>query len=91
MLIGCCAMYIGVRGSKFQNLNARNLVRVIQHSLHVLCFILGFSLLASYSMNWGWTDPAAFVYAGLVIAFVVRVVVKQRRRIRRGVQGLQNA
>lgn len=88
MLIACCSMYFGVRSPKFQDLDTRNVVMVIQRSLRTLGIILGFSLMAAYSMSWGWTDPPAFVYAGLAIGIVVEAVIRERRRIRRSVQSL---
>lgn len=91
VLIAFCGMYVGVRSSKFLDLDTRKAAMVIRRSLHALGVILGVSLMASYSMNWGWTDPHAFVYAGLAIAIVVQVVITAHRQIRRSVQSLQNA
>ncbi len=91
VLVAFFGMYVGVRSSKFLDLNTRNAAMMIRRSVRALGVILGGSLMAAYSMNWGWTDPHAFVFAGLAFAIVVQVVIREHRQIRRGVQRLQNA
>ncbi len=90
VLIAFFGMYFGVRSSKFQDIDTRNVVLLIQRSLRILSIILGISLMSAYSMNWGWTDPGAFVYAGLAFGAALDGLIRERRRICRSVQSLQN-